>query len=152
MKRKAFTLIEMMIVVAIIAILAAIAIPNFLRAVQLAKIEKAGIGRDTAEWEYLTQFTGDDLDSELAYYSEHGNLDHFEYRHWAGLVEPAVSRDAANSGMTWIVLLDDGEEIISVREPIVLESGWVEVREEGVPGSTKYSGAESITPVAPKGK
>jgi prepilin-type N-terminal cleavage/methylation domain-containing protein len=41
MKKKAFTLIELLIVVAIIAILAAIAVPNFLEAQVRAKISRA---------------------------------------------------------------------------------------------------------------
>jgi len=40
MKKKAFTLIELLIVVAIIAILAAIAVPNFLEAQTRAKVSK----------------------------------------------------------------------------------------------------------------
>ena len=31
------------------------------------------------------QFTGDSLKQELEYYQRHGNIDHFEFRHWAGL-------------------------------------------------------------------
>lgn len=41
MKTKAFTLIELLIVVAIIAILAAIAVPNFLEAQVRSKVSRA---------------------------------------------------------------------------------------------------------------
>ena len=69
--RKGFTLIELMIVVAIIGILAAIAIPNFLKFQAKSK-------QSEAKTNLKAIYT-----AETGYYGEHNTYNAFDRVHWA---------------------------------------------------------------------
>src|SRR5437660_5448442 len=68
-KQKGFSLIELLIVVAIILIIAAIAIPNLLRA-RIAANESGAVGNlrtlNTAEVSYITAFPASGYSTTLA--------------------------------------------------------------------------------------
>lgn len=79
MKKKAFTLIELLIVVAIIAILAAIAVPNFLEAQVRSKVSRARADMRS----YATALE--------AYVTDHNNYPTYHYVEYDSAGEKAPS-------------------------------------------------------------
>ncbi len=85
--RKAFTLIELLIVVAIIAILAAIAVPNFLEAQVRAKVSRAQADMRTIKTG-LEVYRVDNNAYPIDYNGTPGNPGDDEFTTWTQLTTP----------------------------------------------------------------
>lgn len=159
MRKKAFTLIELLIVVAIIAILAAIAVPNFLEAQTRSKVSRVRADLrtlDTALKTYYTDFNRYPYDFQYSATAtkalpEHARLTDWGVRHLFMLSTPIAYIASTN--------IDD---------PFMPENGNYQTSEfggapsgelpyfnlgygEGVPGRTwgdQVSGSNPKTPVA----
>tara|TARA_B100000315_G_C14590549_1_gene595515 strand:+ start:3028 stop:3459 length:432 start_codon:yes stop_codon:yes gene_type:complete len=98
---KGFTLVELMIVVAIIGILAAIAIPNFLKYQTKAKQSEAKVnlkGVYTAQLSYFAENDGYDVFSAISYEPESGARYGYDDGGTAGVIGN-TGADACASGI-----------------------------------------------------
>jgi type IV pilus assembly protein PilA len=128
---KGFTLIELMVVVLIIAILIAIAIPTFL-----------GL-RERAQDRAAQAELRDGLTAAKAYYTDDETYDDFDAAGVAEGIEPSLDWDTSGDTDTVGIVLAAGDDVVLTRES-ESDNGWFCAMDTG--GNSSVRGPVAAEP------
>jgi len=144
-KKKGFTLVELMIVVAIIGILAAIAIPNFIKFQARSKQAepKANLkALFVAQRSYFSERdTFSSLNADIGFVPERGN----RYAIWNG--GATSTQSARNAAQENIVNTNSGYTVDTYKGYLAMTSGAI----DNVTATASVTGGGACTPVADQG-